>query len=225
MKRLLAAFWIALAAGCVHVPFQEAGLVPLQDRDPGSVVESFRAGSPVSFQLLNTVVFEYNSRKFSGIGSLEVDGMAQTFKLAAMNPMGVKLLELSGDRQRITTVYAMPALNRYGDLGTTVGNDIRRMYFDLIPGPEAVLWKRKYKLLFRQPSGQGFLEYVFAGERGDLIEKNYYEDQGIVWRVSYYEYHAESGRRVPRGIVFIHYDHRYRLTVRNKEFRFEDNKS
>ena len=226
MRLVLGVLLAGVLAGCgMHVPFQETELVPFPHNDPQAVVEQFRANIPLSFQLLSTVVFEYNSRKISGIGSLEAVTTSGTFKLAAMNGMGVKLFELSGDRKSITTDYVIAALNRYGDITTAVGNDIRRIYFDLVPGPEATVWKRKNKLVFRQPSGQGFLEYIFAGEHGDLIEKNYYEDRGILWRVSYYEYHDENGKRLPHGVLFVHYDYGYRLTVRHKEFHLENNKS
>ena len=213
---------VLFVSGCAAVPFQKTELVPVTS-EPSSVVERFQAALPESFQLLTTVVFEYNWRTFSGLGSIRIDRSGGVFTAAGMNPLGVKLFELSGDRNTIKTHYAIPAFNTYGDIATAIGNDIRRIYFDLVPAPEAKIWKRKYKLSFRQPFGQGFLEYVFAGGSGDLIEKNYYEAAGLVWRVLYYEYRAESGKRLPQGIVFIHYDYGYRLTVRQKEFRFENN--
>ncbi|HSQ77323.1 MAG TPA: hypothetical protein VLN91_00380, partial [Nitrospirota bacterium] len=133
------------------------------------------------------------------------------------------LFALSGDQDSVTSQYSIAAFTKYGDIASAVGTDIRRIYFDLVPAPEAKIWKKKYKLIFRQGSGPGFLEYVFAGRDGDLIEKNYYENNGLVWRVSYYEYRDQDGKRWPQGVVFTHYDYRYRLTVRHKEFRFEHN--
>jgi Protein of unknown function (DUF3261) len=210
-------------AGCSTVPFQETRLVPLDSEDPGNVVEHFRSNVPDSFELLNTVVFEYNGRKFTAIGTIRINRADGVFKVAGMNPMGIKLFELSGDQNSVTTRYSIANLTRYGDIAAMVGNDIRRMYFDLVPGPEARSWKRKYTQIFRQPSGSGFLEYVFAGRDGDLIEKRYYEEKGIVWKASYYEYQDQDGKRWPQGIVFIHYSFGYRLIVRQKEFRIEHN--
>ena len=210
-------------AGCSTVPFQETRLVPLDSEDPRNMVEHFRSNVPDSFELLNTVVFEYNGRKFTAIGTIQINRADRVFKVAGMNPMGIKLFELSGDQNSVTTRYSIANFTRYGDIAAAVGNDIRRMYFDLVPGPEARSWKRKYTQIFRQPSGSGFLEYVFAGRDGDLIEKRYYEENGIVWKASYYEYRDQDGKRWPQGIVFIHYPYGYRLIVRQKEFRIEHN--
>lgn len=210
-------------AGCSTVPFQETRLVPLDSEDPRNMVERFRLNIPDSFELLNTIVFEYNGRKFTAIGTVQINRADRVFKVAGMNPMGIKLFELSGDQNSVTTRYSIANFSRYGDIAAAVGNDIRRMYFDLVPGPGARSWKRKYTQLYRQPSGPGFLEYVFAGRDGDLIEKRYYEEDGIVWKASYYEYRDQDGKRWPQGIVFIHYTNRYRLIVRQKEFRIEHN--
>ena len=224
MKRFyLVPFLAVLVAGCVSVPFQEMALVPCESEDPRNVVERFQAGMPENFQLLSTVVFEYNWRKFTVIGTLKIRSADQSFTVAGMNPMGVKLFELSGERNSVTNRYPIAAFTKYGDIAAAVGNDIRRIYFDLVPESHAKIWKRKYKLIFRQSSGPGFIEYVFAGARGDLVEKNYYGDNGIAWRVSYYEYRDQNGKRWPQGVVLIHYDYGYRLTIRHKELSVENN--
>jgi len=210
-----------LVAGCSAVPFRKTTLVALENADARAIVERFKARMPDSFQLLNTVVFEYNGRKFSAIGSVYISKADRVFKVAGMNPMGVKLFELSGDRSSVTTHYAIADFSKYGDIAFVVSNDIRRIYFDLVPGPEASTGKRKYKLIFRQSSGPGSLEYIFAGAGGDLIEKNYYEDSGLMWRISYYEYRDQDGKRWPQGIVLLNYQYGYRLTIRQKELNFE----
>lgn len=223
MKRAFAAVTAFLLSGCAVVPFQEPARVSMEQVDPRGLVERFQASAPDSFQLLNTVVFEYNWRTFSGIGSVFIKRSDRVFRVAAMNPLGVKLFELSGDRNSVTNHYTIAAFNRYGDVATAVGNDIRRIYFDLIPSADARIWKRKYSVSFRQPAGGGVMEYVFAGASGDLVEKNYYADDGIAWKTSYYEYRDQNGKRWPRGIIFINYQYGYRLTVRQKELVFENN--
>ncbi len=54
-----------LVAGCSSVPFQKTTLVSLESADARNIVERFKEHMPDNFQLLNTVVFEYNGRKFS----------------------------------------------------------------------------------------------------------------------------------------------------------------
>jgi hypothetical protein len=219
---LLICVSLALVSGCARAPFPETPLAPLRVGDPAGVVERFRERMPERFQLLDSVVFDYNWMTFSGLGASEIDRARGSFKVACMNPMGVKLFELSGDRGGTVAGYSIAAFNKYGDLAAAVGGDIRRIYFDLVPSSGAVVWKRKRELVFRQWAGRGLLEYVFAGAEGDLVEKNYYENNGLAWRVSYYEYVDQGGKRLPRGIVLVHYDYGYRLTVRRREFHIEN---
>jgi hypothetical protein len=216
-------FLLLFIVGCGTIPFHETELVPLGPGDPRDIVKRFQAGLPDSFELLNTVVFEYNGRKFTAIGTVQINRAERVFKVAGMNPMGIKLFEFSGDQKSVTSQYAIADFSKFGDLARAVGNDIRRIYFDLIPGPEAWAWKRKSTQIFRQSFGSGVLEYVFAGMRGDLIEKRYYEEDGIVWKASYYEYRDQDGKRWPQGIVFVHYRFGYRLIVKQKELRVEHN--
>jgi hypothetical protein len=217
MKKIRMLFIMAvLASGCATVPFQETPLVSLVTRDPRSLVEHFQANKPESFHLLTSVVFEYNGRTFAVIGNLEIDTRDHTFKVACLNPMGVKLFEISGSDRGLTTHYAVAAITQYGDIATAVGNDIRRIYFDQVPSPGATLWKRTFQFIFRQYAGSGYLEYVFAGAQGDLIEKRYFENHLPVWCVSYYEYREQDGKRYPQGIVLVNYQYGYRLIVRHK---------
>ncbi len=219
MKKLSGLIVLLFIASCSTVPFRETAHVPLGAENPQSLVERFQASLPDKFELLNTVVFEYNSRKFAAVGYLDINRHDGVFKVACLNPMGVKLFELSGDRNSVTDLYTIAAFARYGDITTVVGNDIRRIYFDLVPSVEARIWKRKYSISFRQPSGSGTMEYIFSGPKGDLVEKNYYDDSGLAWRVSYYEYRDQNGKRFPQGIVLLNYQYHYRLTVRHKEYR------
>jgi hypothetical protein len=217
MRRSVIILLLAFIAGCTSVPFQDTARVSLDSLDPKSVVDQFKTKLPGSFQLLSTVVFEYNGRTFPGLGTIDLNRTDRVFKLACMNAMGVKLFELSGDAGSTKTHYALAALTQYGDIGTAVGIDIRRIYFDLVPSPDALLWRRTEQLHYRQFYGPGFLEFVFAGAHGDLIAKRYYEDNQLAWEVLYYEYRDQLGKRFPQGIVFINYQNGYRLTVRQKE--------
>jgi len=217
-QRVPMAVLLLALTGCLQVPFPESALVLIGSEDAQRIVERFQAGMPDSFQLLNTIVFEYNSRKFSLIGSIEVDRRNGLFRAMCMNPMGVKLFELTGDRTTVTNEYTIAAFSRYGDITTVIGNDIRRIYFDLAPSSAAVVWRGTNTVRFRQHSGAGSLEYVFSGGAGDLLAKNFYDDNGIVWQVRYYDYREQSGKRMPHGILFVHYEFGYHLTVREKEF-------
>jgi hypothetical protein len=118
-------FLFLFTIGCGTVPFHETELVPLGPGDPRDIVKRFQAGIPDSFELLNTVVFEYNGRKFTAIGTVQINRAERVFKVAGMNPMGIKLFELSGDQKSVTSHYAIADFSKFGDLASAVGNDIR----------------------------------------------------------------------------------------------------
>lgn len=208
-----------LLAGCAPLPFRETPKVAMAAVEPQRMLEQYRLELPEHFQLLSSVVFDYRWRAFAGIGLVEIDRPARTFRIVCLNPLGVKLFELSGDAEHTEAHFVMPALlDQGGDFAGTVGEDIRRIYFDLLPAPEAKVVRRRYAIVFRQAHGSGVLEHVFAGAGADLVEKNYYdENDDLVWRVSYYEYRMADGKRYPQGVILANYRHGYRLTVRPKE--------
>ena len=187
--------------------------------DPPAIVERFGADSPEEFQLLNTIVFEFRWRKFSALGVAAVNTKERTFTLACINQMGVNLFELTGNKDGVTTVFAMPEFTKQGDFGGAVGEDIKRIYFDLLPSSDAKIDIREYRIIFRQFSGRGLIEYVFAGAEGALIEKNYYEDGTAVWSVSYYEYTRNKGKLFPTGTILNNIRHGYRLIVKLREIQ------
>lgn len=221
MTRLLLAFLLgaALLTGCARVPFRATPPVGMDAVDPRQLLERQQRELPEQFQLLHSVVFDYRWRSMTGIGLVEIDRPAQTFRIVCLNPMGVKLFELSGDALRTEAHFVLPPLLEHGgDFAATIGNDLRRIYFDVTPAADAAFIRRREALLFRQPFEGGTLEHVFAGAQGDLVEKNWYDAaDDLVWRVSYYEYRTDNGKRSPQGIVLVNYRHGYRLTVRPKE--------
>lgn len=219
MSRRIALLLAAvLLAGCATVPFRETPPVEMAAVEPQQLLAQYREALPEHFQLLTSVVFDYRWRSITGIGMVEIDRGSQTFRIVCLNPLGVKLFELSGDAQTTEAQFVMPQLlERGGEFPTTVGNDLRRVYFDVIPAASARITRRRHAIAFRQPAGSGELEYLFAGAGGDLVEKRYYEEDDLIWKVSYYEYREENGKRTPQGIILVNQRYGYRLTVRVKE--------
>lgn len=208
---------LLLAAGCASAPFRETPAVSLGEVEPARLLDDFRASLPERFQLLNSVVFEFSGISFMGIGYLDIDRADNSFHVTCLNPLGVQLFELSGRRGAIETRSVLPPLMGYGDLPTAVGTDISRIFLELVPAPGAQVWRTKRSISFWQRAGEGRLQYLFAGPERDLLEKNYYENNEILWGVSYYDYVQRGAKRYPRGIVLINYQRGYRLTVRQKE--------
>jgi hypothetical protein len=133
--------------------------------------------------------------------------------------MGIKLFELSGDKDSVRTNFVLKELMRMGDLPRIVGEDIRRIYFDNIPSEKATVQKDKRRVIFSEPSGAGIIRYVFAGRDLGLIEKKYYEKKRLLWSVFYYEYRQDHGKFYPGGIILRNHRFGYNLVVRLKEVR------
>ena len=208
---------VLYSAGCSSIPFQGVSYVSVDLVHPAAVRERFSLLLPRKFQLVNTIVFQYNRHYTSAIGYTAIDTHQKIFTVVCLNPMGVKLFELSGDANDVECRFALEGFTRQGDFAQAVADDIRRIYFDRIPGPEAEVCKQKHKIIFRQSAGSGIMEYVFAGKDNVLIEKRYYEGDRRVWSVFYYEYRLEDGKLYPVGIVLRHHQYGYQLVVRLKE--------
>jgi hypothetical protein len=205
--------------GCSTVPFQRTSYVPVGSVDPQLARKEFESFMPDRFQIINTIVFKYKWHSSSALGYLNVDRGLKTFSASCLNPMGIKLFELSGDKDVVKTNYVLEELLKRGDLPQVAGEDIRRIYFDNVPSGEAKVKKEKYKIVFNEPRGSGVIEHIFAGNPMMLIEKKYYEKKQLTWSVFYYEYRRERDKYYPAGIILRNSRFGYNLTVRLKEVR------
>jgi hypothetical protein len=210
---------IVSGAGCVTVPFQKTSHMPFDSVDPQRAREEFASSIPDRFQIINTIVFRYKRQSLSGLGYIDVNRELKTFTVSCLNPVGIKLFELSGDKDSIRPHYVLKELLREGDLPQVVGEDIRRIYFDNVPSGEAKAHKERYRIIFSEPSGSGMIKHIFAGSQALLIEKSYYEKKHRVWSVFYYEYRLDRGKFYPAGVMLKNYRFGYNLVVRLKEVR------
>lgn len=220
MSRVIVLALIILSnAGCSTVPFQRTSYVPLDSVDPQLARREFESSLPDSFKIINSIVFKYKWRSFSALGYLDADRGLNTFLVSCLNPMGIKLFELSADKNVVRTNYVLKELLSKGDLPQVAGDDIRRIYFGNVPSGEAKAEKEKRKVVFIEPSGPGIIKYIFAGSPTMLVEKKYYEKKSLIWSVSYYEYRREHGKYYPSGIMLKNSRFDYSLIVRLKEVR------
>ena len=220
MRRFIVLALIILSnAGCSTVPFQRTSYVPLDSVDPQLARGEFESSLPETFKIINSIVFKYRWRSFSALGYLDANRGLKTFSVSCLNPMGIKLFELSGDKDVIKTNYVLKELLSKGDLPQVAGDDIRRIYFGNVPSGEAKAQKEKRRVVFSEASGSGVIKYIFAGRPTMLVEKKYYEKNHLVWSVSYYEYRQERGKYYPSGIMLKNSRFGYSLIIRLKEVR------
>ncbi|OGW68666.1 MAG: hypothetical protein A3J72_09415 [Nitrospirae bacterium RIFCSPHIGHO2_02_FULL_40_19] len=210
---------LVFSYGCSNIPFQKTSYVPLDSVDPWTIVRQFRNNSPENFQLVNTIVFQYSWNKFSGIGYIKGNIREKTFTVVCINPIGIKLFELSGNKYKVDSHFVLEQFSKKGDFAKAVGDDIRRIYFDTVPSSGAKIKKKKFQIVFTELLETGIVEYIFAGPGGYLVEKNYYEEGILNWKVSYYEYQQNNEKIYPAGIILKNYKYGYTLTIKLKEIQ------
>ncbi|MCX5694844.1 MAG: DUF3261 domain-containing protein [Candidatus Omnitrophica bacterium] len=204
-------------AGCTSIPFKNIDYVALDNISPEQLRQEFKVSLAQKLAVINSIVFQYKWRNFSALGYTYLDLTNDTFQVSCMNPVGIKLFELTGNRNEITSNFVLRELLQRGDLPQAVGEDIRRIYFDLLPQTEAKTEKQKYKIIFIQPMGSGIMKYVFGGKDHLLIEKHYYEKKRNLWSVYYYKFQANKGSLYPSGLMLKHHRFGYNLIIRLKE--------
>jgi hypothetical protein len=206
-------------AGCRSIPFKNIDYVALDNVNCENLPQEFKAILAQKLEVINSIVFEYKWQSFSALGLTQLDLENNTFAVSCMNPVGIKLFELTGNRDQVKATYVLKELLQRGDLPRAVGEDIRRIYFDLLPAPKAKFEKEKYRVIFSQPSKAGLMQYVFAGSQHWLIEKHYFEKNRKLWSVFYYNYLLHKGKLYPAELILKHYCFGYNLIIRLKEVR------
>ena len=222
--RLLVAMLLCLLAGCAGLPCHRGEQLPMAGQAPAEVAARSVAATPEKFSGFNSIVFEFAGQKFLGIGFIEIDRKERSFRVICLNPMGVKLFDLSGNDRGTTMNFAIEPLAKAGDIATAVANDIRRIYFDLAPRDNATPRAGQERLVFGGGVPGGYQEHIFNG-RGDLAEKRRYDDQLIAWQVFYQDYRESGGKRTPATIVITDYKSGYQLTIREKEQPVDDDQT
>lgn len=211
----VAALMSALLLSCESAPFRPYDEVRMDALDPAAVLAEFRNSIPDHMSLLNSLTFKYNHfYKISALGSIQADLRSDRFSVVLVSPAGgVKLMEVSAGPDGVYEKYAIGPMSEKADFAVAVAEDIRRIYFGLLPAAGARLSVGRGYHAYRELLGKGELVHVFRGGPY-LAEKKYYEQGEIAWKALYYEYRDEGGTRYPGGVVFINYKYGYSLTAR-----------
>jgi len=221
LKVIFLLFCLTVSGGCRSIPFRNIDYVSLENVDPATRLADFKATLAQKLEIINSIVFEYKWHSLAALGYTQLDLENNTFKVSCINPVGIKLFELTGSRDEVKPVFVLKELLQRGDLPRAVGEDIRRIYFDFTPAQDAKVKKEKYRIIFTQNTGNGKLKYIFAGPQAWLIEKHYYEGKRNIWSVFYYDYLKEQGKLYPSALILKHRRFGYNLIIRLKEVRLK----
>lgn len=205
--------------GCASIPFQSAERVPIGKIEPGEVKERFALMLPEKFRIINSMVFEFKGEAVSFIGYSDIDSLEKTFTVVGLSPVGIKLFELTGNNNKTELKFAIEEFTKRGNFAEAVAGDIKKIYFDRLPGAGARASRGKYEIVFARDENGATIEHVFAGAGNLLVEKRCAVDNIAVWSVYYYEYRIENGKLYPAGIILENHKYDYRLILRLKEIR------
>ncbi|MFH0985036.1 MAG: DUF3261 domain-containing protein [Candidatus Omnitrophota bacterium] len=206
-------------SACAGSPFKRTEYVPVTGWDPQRVKEAFESRLPQTWQMTESMIFSYRGHDLLGLGVTQIDRLKDQFSMVGLNPAGMKMIEISGDSKNLKCEVLVPELAQKGDVCRAVTEDVRRIYWDRTPSPEASSRKEKKSVIFSEKHEDGVLDYVFAGPEAILVEKRFTKAEHVEWRVRYYEYRSQKGKVFPGGVYFEHYPYHYKLTLRLKEIR------
>jgi hypothetical protein len=217
---LLIAAWIT---GCSAEPFERPPLPVLNNPNPAAMRESFARSLAERFTSDDTIIIHAPFHDMTVLGVLQVDRAAGKFELVGLNPVGVELFHLSGDSDGTKIHSALPPLMKQQDVLLSIGQDIRRMYFDLVPNGSADV--RSTVVQYSKKTAEGTIVYELGSEPTVLLEKYLDGCFGPTWRVRYYQYEAATGVAgglYPRGIVMDNAHYHYRIIVKNRDWQRDE---
>lgn len=218
-QSLLAAVLMLFLTGCYSVPFEQPRLTPLNDEiSPEETVKDFQERLPERFVAENTLVFRFLRNQLAALGYAKIDRDEGTFEVLCLNHLGVRLFHISGDKEGNHHLrYAIPQLKEIPNFADNVGEDIREIYFNLLPGPEAEAHREWRRLVFREKKGSRRVDYLFGGTDNNLIEKRIYRNNRIQRIISFYEYTSGNDFIFPKGVVLHNPRYRYRLILSSRD--------
>ena len=213
---------LSLLTGCAAEPFTRPTLPLLKNPDPQAVRDSLAHAVPDRFTSDDTVIIQAPFRNdLAVLGVLRVNRPAGTFELVGLNQLGVKLFHLAGDSHGNTIRFAVPPLMEHKDLLMGIAEDIRRMFFDLVPGSGAEVDVGSTTIEFSEKTLQGKIVYEVGGDPAVLLDKHLAGFFGAKWRVRYFKYASASGSLYPHGIVMDNSQYHYRIIVKNRDWGVE----
>ena len=228
IKAFFFVFLLFLVGCSTTNPFKQVTLQAVVNTNPIQIKENFAGKIPDKQQIVNSVYFEYYCRSFYSLGYFKRDLTKNSFTLAALNPAGVRLFQITDNNGEVEYSCSIDEMKKLSSFVSYIAGDIKNIYFNDIPSDNAVISKKECKIIFTEPQSDGKVEYIFGGEKNYLLEKIFLKkrswfwciflnDYYKVWSVGYYEYKSKNGKVYPENIYYENNALSYKLIVRLKE--------
>jgi hypothetical protein len=222
IRSTLLPVFLAFLCGCAADPYQRPPLPILNNPDPQRMRQDTASTLDDRFISDDTVIIHAPFRDdMAVLGVLRVDRPAGTFELVGLNHMGIQLFALSGDGANTTIRFAVPPLSDQHEVLMSIAQDMRRMYFDLLPADDAHVEIQATQIQYRQESPQETIVYDLGDTPSVLLEKHREGFFGTIWRVRYFKYVAAAGKLHPSIIVMDNNTYHYRIVVKNRQWSTE----
>ncbi len=212
---------MTLLAGCASGPFAAVPTPVLHDPDPTAMRSAWSASLPTRFTTEDTVIIEFPGNSLAFLGVLRIDRATRTFDVQGMNHLGLRAFLISGDPRKTEVLRAAPPLAKQPKVLQSIAQDIRRMYFDLVPDQTARVRVGARSVRYTEDRADAKIEFVIGGADGVLLEKSLTHWIRPVWRVKFYEYTPTLEGVFPRGIVLDNTRFHYRIVVKNRSVQIE----
>jgi len=209
-------FCIVFLTGCASEPFKRPPLPVLDHPNARKVQAEYLHKLANKFTTDDTVIISAPFHDdIAVLGVLKIDRAAGTFEMAGLNQMGLELFQIGGDKSGVIIRSAVPPLMEQKQVLLSIGEDVKRMYFDLAPSKESDFEVESKLVTYRD----GDVIYEFGGDPAVLLEKRVNGFFGAKWRVRYYDYAESAGSLYPRGIVMDNGHYHYRIVVKNRAWQ------
>ena len=201
-------------AGCSTIPFEPDAKGDFRNMEPKQVVSDFDSAVGQEFELLESVVFKFFTKGFTGLGYFSVEPENEEYGLTCMTPMGVSIFGLQGQGLDVEPLFVPPQMEKHKDeIVDAIGADLRRVYLNWTPPEDAEVKQKNDRFIFEQDG----VKWVFSGEQQLLTEKRFSPGWRTHAVVNYFNYEEVDGKLYPMGVVLHNKRFHYRMIFHVKE--------
>lgn len=212
--KIIYLFLMLFLAGCSTLPFEPEPKGDFQGLESGEVVADFAEQVGTEFELLESVVFKFFTKGFTGLGYLSVEPTEEAYALTCMTPTGVSIFGLQGKGEAVEPLFVPPQMEKHQDkIFSAIGADLRRVYLDWTPPQGADVKVKKDRMIFRTDDA----EWIFSGRNRRLTEKRFSSGWKTDAVVRYFDYEEVNGKLYPMGVVLYNKRFHYRMIFHVKE--------
>lgn len=198
--------------------------LPPEPADVARVQAAYNGVRPTAFEAKQSLVFGFRPHwwwptvRMTTLGYATVNPRTGDYAVVCLSPMGLKLFEVERKDGRTEARIAMPVKGDPDEVGRAMGRDISRLYFDLVPPPDAKVSRKRESLVFRSSTGEDWREYEFDILTTRLVRKT--ESRGgECSTVTFGDYERFSCGVLPTTMELINQKSRYTLTLRTLDIR------